>query len=55
MEVGIGGVLEPIQNNPVIIEDNCFVGSRSIIVEGAIIKKEAVLDWCYYNIINKNN
>ena len=41
--VGIGGVLEPIQNNPVIIEDNCFVGSRSIIVEGAIIKKEAVL------------
>ena len=41
--VGIGGVLEPIQNNPVIIEDNCFIGSRSIIVEGAIIKKEAVL------------
>jgi 2,3,4,5-tetrahydropyridine-2-carboxylate N-succinyltransferase len=41
--VGIGGVLEPIQNNPVIIEDNCFVGSRSIVVEGTIIKKEAVL------------
>ena len=41
--VGIGGVLEPIQNNPVIIEDNCFIGSRSIIVEGVIIKKEAVI------------
>ena len=41
--VGIGGVLEPIQANPVIIEDNVFVGSRSIIVEGAIIEKEAVL------------
>jgi len=41
--VGIGGVLEPIQNNPVIIEDNCFIGSRSILVEGVIIKKEAVL------------
>ena len=41
--VGIGGVLEPVQNNPVIIEDNCFIGSRSIIVEGVIIKKEAVI------------
>lgn len=41
--VGIGGVLEPLQAAPVIIEDNCFIGSRSIIVEGAIIKKEAVL------------
>jgi len=41
--VGIGGVLEPVQAAPVIIEDNCFIGSRSIIVEGARIEKEAVL------------
>lgn len=41
--VGVGGVLEPLQAAPVIIEDNCFIGSRSIVVEGAIIKKEAVL------------
>ena len=41
--VGIGGVLEPLQASPVIIEDNCFIGSRSIIVEGVIIEKEAVL------------
>jgi 2,3,4,5-tetrahydropyridine-2-carboxylate N-succinyltransferase len=41
--VGIGGVLEPIQAAPVIIEDNCFIGSRCIIVEGAHIGKEAVL------------
>ena len=41
--VGIGGVLEPVQASPVIIEDNCFIGSRSIIVEGVRIEKEAVL------------
>jgi 2,3,4,5-tetrahydropyridine-2-carboxylate N-succinyltransferase len=41
--VGIGGVLEPIQAAPVIIEDNCFIGSRCIIVEGAHVGKEAVL------------
>lgn len=41
--VGIGGVLEPVQAAPVIIEDNCFIGSRCIIVEGALIEKEAVL------------
>jgi 2,3,4,5-tetrahydropyridine-2-carboxylate N-succinyltransferase len=41
--VGVGGVLEPIQAAPVIIEDNCFVGSRCIVVEGAHIAKEAVL------------
>ena len=41
--VGIGGVLEPLQASPVIIEDNCFIGSRSIVVEGVIVKKEAVL------------
>jgi 2,3,4,5-tetrahydropyridine-2-carboxylate N-succinyltransferase len=40
---GIGGVLEPIQASPVIIEDNCFIGSRCIVVEGAHIGKEAVL------------
>ena len=41
--VGIGGVLEPVQAAPVIIEDSCFLGSRSIVVEGARIGKEAVL------------
>ena len=41
--VGIGGVLEPIQANPVIIEDNCFLGSRCIVVEGVIVEKEAVI------------
>jgi 2,3,4,5-tetrahydropyridine-2-carboxylate N-succinyltransferase len=41
--VGIGGVLEPVQAAPVIVEDNCFIGSRSIIVEGAKIEEEAVL------------
>ncbi len=41
--VGIGGVLEPVQAAPVIIEDNCFIGSRCIVVEGAYIQKEAVL------------
>ncbi len=41
--VGIGGVLEPLQAAPVIIEDDCFIGSRSIVVEGVRIKKEAVL------------
>tara|TARA_B100000965_G_C19576414_1_gene751489 strand:- start:551 stop:1369 length:819 start_codon:yes stop_codon:yes gene_type:complete len=41
--VGIGGVLEPIQAAPVIIEDNVFIGSRSIVVEGVRIEKEAVL------------
>jgi 2,3,4,5-tetrahydropyridine-2-carboxylate N-succinyltransferase len=41
--VGIGGVLEPVQAAPVIIEDNCFIGSRAIVVEGAHIGREAVL------------
>ncbi len=41
--VGIGGVLEPIQAAPVIIEDDCFIGSRCIIVEGVHIEKESVL------------
>jgi 2,3,4,5-tetrahydropyridine-2-carboxylate N-succinyltransferase len=41
--VGIGGVLEPLQASPVIIEDGCFLGSRSIVVEGVRVEKEAVL------------
>ncbi len=41
--VGIGGVLEPVQAQPVIVEDHCFIGSRSIIVEGAVIEEEAVI------------
>jgi len=41
--VGIGGVLEPLQAAPVIIEDGCFIGSRCIVVEGVIVEKEAVL------------
>ena len=41
--VGIGGVLEPVQASPVIIEDDCFIGSRCIVVEGVRVKKEAVL------------
>jgi len=41
--VGIGGVLEPIQASPVIIEDNCFLGSRAIVVEGVHVEREAVL------------
>jgi 2,3,4,5-tetrahydropyridine-2,6-dicarboxylate N-succinyltransferase len=41
--VGIGGVLEPVQASPVIIEDDCFIGSRSIIVEGVHLEREAVL------------
>jgi len=41
--VGIGGVLEPLQATPTIIEDNCFIGSRAIIVEGVRVKKEAVI------------
>jgi len=41
--VGIGGVLEPVQAAPVIIEDNCFIGSRCIVVEGVVVEKEAVL------------
>jgi len=41
--VGIGGVLEPVQAAPVIIEDHCFIGSRCVVVEGVRIQKEAVL------------
>jgi 2,3,4,5-tetrahydropyridine-2,6-dicarboxylate N-succinyltransferase len=41
--VGIGGVLEPLQASPVIIEDDCFIGSRCIVVEGVRVRKQAVL------------
>src|SRR5262244_4002036 len=41
--VGIGGVLEPLQANPVIIEDNCFIGARSEIVEGVIVEANSVI------------
>ncbi|QCI17628.1 2,3,4,5-tetrahydropyridine-2,6-dicarboxylate N-succinyltransferase [Buchnera aphidicola (Acyrthosiphon lactucae)] len=41
--VGIGGVLEPLQDNPTIIEDNCFIGARSEIVEGVIVEKGCVI------------
>jgi 2,3,4,5-tetrahydropyridine-2-carboxylate N-succinyltransferase len=41
--VGIGGVLEPVQASPVVIEDGCFIGSRCIVVEGDRVQKEAVL------------
>ncbi|HNF71962.1 MAG TPA: 2,3,4,5-tetrahydropyridine-2,6-dicarboxylate N-succinyltransferase, partial [Chitinophagaceae bacterium] len=41
--VGIGGVLEPLQASPVIIEDGCFIGSRCIVVEGVRVEREAVL------------
>jgi 2,3,4,5-tetrahydropyridine-2-carboxylate N-succinyltransferase len=40
---GIGGVLEPLQNNPVIIEDNCFIGARSEIAEGVIVREGSVI------------
>ena len=46
--VGIGGVLEPIQAGPVIIEDNCFIGARSEIVEGVIVEENCVLSMGVY-------
>ncbi len=46
--VGIGGVLEPMQNNPTIIEDNCFIGARSEIVEGVIVETGAVISMGVY-------
>src|SRR5579885_938832 len=41
--VGIGGVLEPVQANPVVIEDNCFIGARSEVVEGVIVEENSVI------------
>jgi 2,3,4,5-tetrahydropyridine-2-carboxylate N-succinyltransferase len=46
--VGIGGVLEPVQANPTIIEDNCFIGARSEVVEGVIVGEGAVLGMGVY-------
>ncbi|WP_343190089.1 2,3,4,5-tetrahydropyridine-2,6-dicarboxylate N-succinyltransferase [Buchnera aphidicola] len=57
--VGIGGVLEPLQSNPTIIEDNCFIGARSEIVEGIIVEKGSVISMGVYigqstKIYNRN-
>src|SRR5437899_9269525 len=46
--VGIGGVLEPLQANPTIIEDNCFVGARSEVVEGVVVEENSVLGMGVY-------
>ncbi len=46
--VGIGGVLEPLQANPTIIEDNCFIGARSEIVEGVIVEENCVISMGVY-------
>ncbi|WP_343155262.1 2,3,4,5-tetrahydropyridine-2,6-dicarboxylate N-succinyltransferase [Buchnera aphidicola (Kurisakia onigurumii)] len=46
--VGIGGVLEPMQSNPTIIEDNCFIGARSEIVEGVIVEQGSVISMGVY-------
>ncbi len=46
--VGIGGVLEPIQANPTIIEDNCFIGARSEVVEGFIVEENSVISMGVY-------
>jgi len=57
--VGIGGVLEPLQNNPTIIENNCFIGARSEIVEGVVIEEGSVISMGVYigqstKIYNRN-
>jgi 2,3,4,5-tetrahydropyridine-2-carboxylate N-succinyltransferase len=46
--VGIGGVLEPVQAGPVIIEDNCFIGARSEVVEGVVVEENSVLSMGVY-------
>ena len=46
--VGIGGVLEPLQANPTIIEDNCFIGARSEVVEGVIVEEDSVIGMGVY-------
>ena len=46
--VGLGGVLEPLQANPTIIEDNCFIGARSEVVEGVIVEENSVLSMGVY-------
>ncbi len=52
--VGIGGVLEPLQANPVVIEDDCFIGARSEVVEGVIVERGSVLSMgCYISASTK--
>src|SRR3954463_5986862 len=46
--VGIGGVLEPVQAGPTIIEDNCFIGARSEVVEGVIVEENSVISMGVY-------
>jgi 2,3,4,5-tetrahydropyridine-2-carboxylate N-succinyltransferase len=46
--VGLGGVLEPLQANPTIIEDNCFIGARSEVVEGVIVEENSVISMGVY-------
>jgi 2,3,4,5-tetrahydropyridine-2-carboxylate N-succinyltransferase len=46
--VGIGGVLEPVQANPTIVEDNCFIGARSEIVEGVLVGENSVISMGVY-------
>jgi len=46
--VGIGGVLEPVQAGPVVIEDNCFIGARSEVVEGVVVEENSVLSMGVY-------
>jgi 2,3,4,5-tetrahydropyridine-2-carboxylate N-succinyltransferase len=46
--VGLGGVLEPVQANPTIIEDNCFIGARSEVVEGVIVEENSVISMGVY-------
>jgi 2,3,4,5-tetrahydropyridine-2-carboxylate N-succinyltransferase len=46
--VGIGGVLEPLQASPTIIEDNCFIGARSEVVEGVVVEKNSVISMGVY-------
>ena len=50
--VGIGGVLEPLQANPTIIEDNCFIGARSEIVEGVIVEENSVISMGVWGRVN---
>ena len=45
--VGIGGVLEPLQAGPTIIEDNCFIGARSEIVEGVVVEEAQSFPWAF--------
>ncbi len=51
---GIGGVLEPMQANPTIVEDNCFVGARSEVVEGVIVGEGSVLSMGVFLVIYEN-